>query len=140
MESTTRTPKCSMTSRISHHGHLGHLGHLGHDHDRTGDPPSVTENDRTAPGGSGQVRSWSCQRWFTEIPIDPAILAQEQAFWVKRNPLSQIAIRGASEDLEEADIEIEGEEEGVGGSRMDLCSSPPRSVASIDSIAENADF
>src|SRR5271167_4436080 len=51
-----------MTSRISHHGHLGHLGHLGHDHDRTGDPPSVTENDRTAPGGSGQVRSWSCQR------------------------------------------------------------------------------
>src|SRR5271154_6629140 len=62
-ESTTRTPKCSMTSRISHHGHLGHLGHLGHDHDRTGDPPSVTESDRTAPGGSGQVRSWSCQRW-----------------------------------------------------------------------------
>src|SRR5271156_2487507 len=53
-----------MTSRISHHGHLGHLGHLGHDHDRTGDPPSVTESDRTAPGGSGQVRSWSCQRCF----------------------------------------------------------------------------
>jgi hypothetical protein len=72
---------------------------------------------------------------FTEILIDPAILAQEQAFWVKRNPLSQIAIRGASEDLEEADIE--GEEEG---SRMDLCSSPPRSVVSINSIAENADF
>lgn len=77
---------------------------------------------------------------FTEIPIDPAILAQEQAFWVKRNPLSQIAIRGASEDLEDADIEIEGEEEGVEGSRMDWCSSPPRSVVSIDSIAENADF
>src|SRR5271156_985724 len=31
-ESTTRTPKCSMTSCISHHGHLGHLGHLGHGH------------------------------------------------------------------------------------------------------------
>src|SRR5271163_3887883 len=59
-----------MTSRISHHGHLGHLGHLGHDHDRTGDPPSVTENDRTAPGGSGQVRSWSCQRWY-EKALEP---------------------------------------------------------------------
>ena len=66
---------------------------------------------------------------FTEIPIDPAILAEEQAFQVKRNPLSQIAVRGASEELE--DVDQDG---------MVLCSSPPRSVVSIDSIAENADF
>jgi len=31
-------------------------------------------------------------------------------------------------------------EEGGGGSGIVLCSSPPISVASIDSIAENADF
>ena len=31
-------------------------------------------------------------------------------------------------------------EEGGGDSGMVLCSSPPISVASIDSIAENADF
>jgi len=77
---------------------------------------------------------------FTDIPIDPAILAQEQAFRVKRNPLSQIAIRGASEEIEEADQEMDEVEEGGGDSGMVLCSSPPISVASIDSIAENADF
>jgi hypothetical protein len=64
---------------------------------------------------------------FTNIPIDPAILAQEQAFQAKRNPLSQVAV-----DFEDSDEEMEG--------GMDLCSSPPRSVVSIDSIAENADF
>jgi hypothetical protein len=42
---------------------------------------------------------------FIDIPIDPAILAEEQTFWVKRNSLSQIAIRGASEELKEADWE-----------------------------------
>ena len=72
---------------------------------------------------------------FTDIPIDPAILAEEQAFRVKQNPLSQIAVREASEELEDTD-----QEEGGGGSGMVLCSSPPMSVASIDSIAENADF
>jgi hypothetical protein len=76
---------------------------------------------------------------FTDILIDPAILAKEQAFWVRQNPLSQIAIQGASEELEEADQEMEGIE-GGGGYGMVLCSSPPISVASIDSIAENADF
>jgi hypothetical protein len=35
-------------------------------------------------------------------------------------------------DFEDSDEEMEG--------GMDLCSSPPRSVVSIDSIAENADF
>jgi len=77
---------------------------------------------------------------FTDIPIDPAILAEEQAFQARQNPLSQIAVRGASEELEEADQEMEGIEEGEGGCGMVLCSSPPMSVASIDSIAENADF
>jgi hypothetical protein len=69
---------------------------------------------------------------FTDIPIDPTILAEEQAFRVKRNPLSQVTIQGASEDIEDTDEEMEG--------GMDLCSSPPRSVVSIDSIAENANF
>ena len=59
------------------------------------------------------------------------ILAEEQAFQVKRNPLSQV--REASE-------EMSGVEEGGGGSGMVLCSSPPMPVALIDSIAENADF
>ena len=53
------------------------------------------------------------------------------------NPLSQIPIRGASEEIEEADQEMHEVEEGGGGSGIVLCSSP---VASIDSIAENADF
>jgi hypothetical protein len=52
---------------------------------------------------------------FTDIPIDPAILVEGQAFWVRRNLLSQIAIRGASEEPEEADQEMEGIEEGGGG-------------------------
>ena len=56
------------------------------------------------------------------------------------NPLSQIAIRGASEEIEEPDQEMHEVEEGGGGSGTVLCSSPPISVASIDSIAENADF
>ena len=43
-----------------------------------------------------------------------AILAQEQAFRVKRNPLSQIAIRGASEEIEGADQEMDEVEEGGG--------------------------
>jgi hypothetical protein len=76
---------------------------------------------------------------FTDIPIDPAILAEEQAFWVRQNPLRQIP-----EEQEEANQEMEGVEDGVEdggeGSGMVLCSSPPISVASIDSIAENADF
>jgi hypothetical protein len=81
---------------------------------------------------------------FTDILIDPAILAKEQAFWVRQNPLGHIAVQEASEEQEEANQEMEGVEEGVEdggeGSGMVLCSSPPRSVASIDSIAENADF
>jgi hypothetical protein len=72
---------------------------------------------------------------FTNIPIDPAILAQEQAFKAKRNPLSQVAI-----DLEDLDEEMEEGQEVVEGSGMDLCSSLPRSVVSIDSIVENVDF
>jgi hypothetical protein len=71
---------------------------------------------------------------FTNILIDSAILAEEQAFKVKRNPLSQVTIQGASENIEDTDEEMEG------SSEIDSCSSPPGSVVSIDSIAENADF
>jgi hypothetical protein len=68
----------------------------------------------------------------------------EEAFRVKQNPLSQV--RYTSDNKEEED---DGyipssplgrmalrEEEG-----MDICSSPPRSVATIDSFdARNQDF
>jgi hypothetical protein len=46
----------------------------------------------------------------------------------------------ASEEIEEADQEMDEVEEGGGGSGIVLCSSPPILVASIDSIVENADF
>jgi hypothetical protein len=42
--------------------------------------------------------------------------------------------------IEEADQEVDEVEEGGGGSGIVLCSSPPISVASIDFIAEIADF
>jgi hypothetical protein len=40
---------------------------------------------------------------FTKIPINPTILAKEQAFQVKRNPLSQIAVQETSEELKDID-------------------------------------
>ena len=66
---------------------------------------------------------------FTTIPIDPAILEEERQFQIQQIPLNQI----------ELDSEDEGDGSGSGG-RSDITGSPPRSVASIDSIAENADF
>jgi hypothetical protein len=81
---------------------------------------------------------------FTDIPIDPAILASEQAHRVKGNPLSQLYIRAISEESRGSDKEVEeareGINSGVGGEEVVLCSSPPRSVISTDSIAQNADF
>ena len=81
---------------------------------------------------------------FTDIPIDPEVLASKQAHRIKGNPLSQLYIRAISE-------ESKGSDQGVGGLRgyinrgvsaeeVVLCSSLPRSVILTDSIAQNADF
>jgi hypothetical protein len=81
---------------------------------------------------------------FTDIPINPEVLASEQAHRTKGNPLSQLYIRAESEDSKGSDQEVGGSRgainRGVGGEGVDLCSSPPRSVISTDSIAQNADF
>jgi hypothetical protein len=77
---------------------------------------------------------------FTDLPIDPTILEMEATFQVKQNPLSQVLIRGDSEEPEQAYSDVGREEVNKGEDGMELCSSPPRSVATIDSIAENADF
>jgi hypothetical protein len=63
---------------------------------------------------------------FTDIPIDPTILDGERQFQVRQRPLDQVVVQVDSEEDEEA------------GSDVEL--PPPPSVASIDSIAENADF
>jgi hypothetical protein len=63
---------------------------------------------------------------FTSIPIDPTILEAERQFQIQRRPLNQVVI-----NLEEEGSESEGGSDIV---------SPPRSVISIDSITENADF
>jgi hypothetical protein len=69
---------------------------------------------------------------FTDIPIDPAIIAEEQAFRVQHSgPLAAIQLYSEGEN------DVEDEESGVD---EEAVSPPPRSVASIDSIAENADF
>jgi len=71
---------------------------------------------------------------FTGIPIDPAILEEEQQFRIQTK-------RGLSV------IQLDSDEDRADGSRSDACkeeddmvSSPPQSVVSIDSIAQNADF
>jgi hypothetical protein len=82
---------------------------------------------------------------FSDVLVDLAILAIEEAFRVKQNPLSQVRYT-SDEEEEEGDGYIPSsplgrmalrEEEGD----MDICSSPPRSVATIDSFdARNQDF
>jgi hypothetical protein len=65
---------------------------------------------------------------FTSIAIDPAILEMERQFELaSQRPLFQVQI----------DVDSEQEEGSQAGSDV---VSPPRSVATIDSIAENADF
>jgi hypothetical protein len=67
---------------------------------------------------------------FTDIPIDPAILEAERQFQIQQTPLNQVGLH----------IDLEEEEgSGTDGGGSDLASTP-RSVISIDSIAENADF
>ena len=81
---------------------------------------------------------------FTDIPIDPEVLASEQAHRTKGNPLSQLYIRAISEESKGSDQGVGRSRGGIngwaGGEEADLCSSPPRSVMSTDSIAQNADF
>jgi hypothetical protein len=75
---------------------------------------------------------------FTGIPIDPEILAMEHKFKLaQRKGVSQVVI--ADEDLGDLDEE-ESSSEGSSVRDDDIVSSPPRSVASIDSIQENTDF
>jgi hypothetical protein len=81
---------------------------------------------------------------FTDIPINPVILASEQAHRVKGNPLSQLYIRVISEESRGSDKEVEEAREGinggVSGEEVVLYSLPPRSVILTDLIAQNADF
>jgi len=81
---------------------------------------------------------------FIDIPINPEVLVSEQAHRTKGNPLSQLYIRAISEESKGSDQGV-GESRGginggVGGEEVVLCSSLPRSVISINSIAQNADF
>jgi hypothetical protein len=81
---------------------------------------------------------------FTDIPIDPVILASEQAHRVKGNPLSQLYIRAILEESRGSDKEVEEVREDINSrvSREEvvLYSLLPRLVISTDSIAQNADF
>jgi hypothetical protein len=63
---------------------------------------------------------------FTDIPIDPAILEHERQFRVQQQGV--------------LNLDADEQEGSSGNERDDIMSSPPRSVISIDSIAENADF
>ena len=66
---------------------------------------------------------------FTDIPIDPAVLEDEQRFLLsQKNPLDQVIIQ----------VDDKEEKESERGS--DIVTSLPRSVASIDSFAKNANF
>jgi hypothetical protein len=76
---------------------------------------------------------------FTTIPIDPEILAMEHKFKLaQRKGISQVIVAN-EEDLGDSDKEGSSSEGSSVGDN-DIISSPPRSVASIDSIQENADF
>jgi hypothetical protein len=63
---------------------------------------------------------------FTDIPIDPAILEAERQFQIQQTPRLH--------------IDVEEEESGTDGEGRSKVALTPRSVMSIDSIAENADF
>jgi hypothetical protein len=83
---------------------------------------------------------------FSEVLVDPAILVIKEAFRIKQNLLSQIRYMLSDKEEEEDNgyipssllgrIALREEEEGI-----DICSLPPRSVATIDSFdARNQDF
>lgn len=82
---------------------------------------------------------------FSEVPINRGILEMEESFRVRQNPLSQIRIHSDNEedDIEDyillsllgrmyirEDREDDNEEEDD----MDICSSLPVSVATINSF------
>lgn len=80
------------------------------------------------------------------MPVDPIILIMEEAFRVKQNPLSLVRYTSNDEEEDEDDgyipssplrrMLIRDEEEDI-----DMCSSPPRSVAMINSFdTRNQDF
>jgi hypothetical protein len=72
---------------------------------------------------------------FTDVPIDPKILQLEHEFQLaQRGGLSQVLVSD-EEDMSKDDRE-EAESDTSGSDDI----TPPRSVASIDSIQENADF
>jgi hypothetical protein len=76
---------------------------------------------------------------FTGIPIDPDILAMEYKFKLaQRKIISQVVVAD-KEDSDDSDEEGSSSE-GSSVGDDNIVSSPPRSVASIDSIQENADF
>jgi hypothetical protein len=92
---------------------------------------------------------------FSDIPLPPSLLEMEQAFLVKQNPLSQTRITTSDDDSEEEEDEYIIPSSPLGRMRlgransedweretdMDLCSSPPRSVATVDSFDQrNQDF
>jgi hypothetical protein len=78
---------------------------------------------------------------FIDIPINPVILASEQAYRAKGNPFSQLYIRAILEGTERLNGEIKEAREGI-NSREEavLCSLLPRLVILTDLIAQNADF
>jgi len=67
---------------------------------------------------------------FTSIPIDPAILDEERRFQSQQVPLNRLTIQ----------LDLEDEGDGSGSDSESDIISLPQSVASIDPIAENADF
>jgi hypothetical protein len=67
---------------------------------------------------------------FTSIPIDPAIIEEERRFQLSQRGGLQMTIL----------VDLEEEEEGDESGDESMDEDYPRSVASIDSIAENADF
>jgi hypothetical protein len=74
---------------------------------------------------------------FTSIPIDPIILEEERKFQLSQRGGIQVTIPVDSEGEEEG--EEEGVEEGEEGDKYDEMEDY-RSVVSLDSIVENADF
>jgi hypothetical protein len=75
---------------------------------------------------------------FTTIPIDPEILAIEHRFKLaQRKGISQVLV-AVDEVEQEEDLDDEDSEGSSVGD--DDIISPPRLVASIDSIQENTDF
>ena len=78
-----------------------------------------------------------------DMLIDPLILEAERAFEVRRNPLARILIDEEDEPesmipsspLARIALDVKDEVDA-----MDLTSSPPRSVASVDSFTGNHDF